>query len=47
MKYIRKITPSYFVATILIQNTWVSRLITYEPYLKILFRGYVGKNEFR
>ena len=39
----RKITPSYLAASFLCHNTWISRIIPDKPYLKILYKGYVGK----
>ena len=39
----RKITASYLLATFLCHNTWISKKIADERYLKILFKGYMNE----
>lgn len=39
----KKFSASYIFAAVLCHNSWFSRIIPDELYLKILYRGYVGK----
>ena len=39
----RKISASYLWAAFLWHNTWFSRIISDEPYLKMVYRGYMGR----
>lgn len=39
----RPITVSYLVAAFLSHNIWFSRFIPDKPYLKLIYKGYVGK----
>lgn len=39
----RKMTASYLFAAFLMHNTWLSKLIPDEAYLRIIYKGYMNK----